>query len=819
MVTLRAPAGPVLRSTGNRPQLRATGSRAVLRSTGGAVRALLPTAKRVALGTSGGAVQLVNRQRVLRLGCGGGTGGGGLDIGGWYLVSDYDGNLANALAAIAADTGYGTLVVDQDVTLAANATVPSTVNLMGVPGATITRGAYDLTVEGPITCGTWQLFETDGAGNLKISGTQTTILPQWFGAFPGSGGCTEGVQAMLDAICQSPYTPSALFGDGDWYLHEVDIPNQYHPLLMGIDVGLTRILYDGDGGDDSYMIRKSQPTKTSAAPWGGFMNMQFRGWNTANDAVPHRGLWLSTAADDDNAMTDWGFKLENIQVLQCLIGIEMGTIVNLHMGRIRFDSIGWDGIKILGAMTQEARPVTIYRGTWDNAASPGATAALRAAGGIAEGAMGRRLVNIEEAHGLTVILKDWRIELNEQLDIAQAGDRPCLVRVKCSTAGGASVGLDDCVGFGNHLQGLVMVWAPNKDVNVRIRSHGFYYVRQGYICDDTTPPISIPTDAFEDINYQSTGSGIHRYCAWLGRNHMGMADHRPDHMVSYTYRKPYDITFRQGTKLVASGIGMSFQSGLTMFAGQTLDIGATTLTCADAELRWLVIDAAIRIPGADAGGADLDTTITDIDWYDNTITFADAVVTAVNDVDITNIPLTWDEVHVDLDTHMADDDVHLTTEQADKLDGLADPVAAPAVYSTDTQQDLPHSTWTLVDFEDEITDDDDLVTTGGSWHYDTPATGLYRVTLQLQVVPKTTPPSQATSATARVYIDGVAYSDQELAQEASDDSEDLINICGTLVLPLTEGDELDVRVKMETGQTFRNTVNGSYNALTIEQVT
>jgi hypothetical protein len=310
------------------------------------------------------------------------------------------------------------------------------------------------------------------------------------------------------------------------------------------------------------------------------------------------------------------------------------------MNRIRFDSIGYDCIHVKGDVTTENRPMVINYGTWDNGAAAALATALRtAAGDIAAGCMGRTFVNLDDATGISLACRGWRMEMNLLLDTS-VGNRPCVIRSNKGVTNSCRVNLDDFDGFAHADQGIVLIWAPDQPISYRIRSSSFNACRIAYLEEGGASKVCVPF-FYEEDQTRASPAFYMVHGMYLGRNYMGNTDSNPNLSASFAHRRPGDTVSVLGTRMVAAGIGSSPQSAVTYVAGASLVITDTTVVCAAAEAPNIVIGAAIRIPGAGVAGADLDTIITDFDWNTYTITFDDAVSTAVGPVDIVNIPLVW----------------------------------------------------------------------------------------------------------------------------------------------------------------------------------
>lgn len=93
------------------------------------------------------------------------------------LLSDYDGDLAAAIAAIGATERTLIINVAPD-TLTANATTPSTLHAHWLKGCVLDIDTYTLTFNGPLTAGKYQLFE--GTGTIAGAQNHLFIPDDWF---------------------------------------------------------------------------------------------------------------------------------------------------------------------------------------------------------------------------------------------------------------------------------------------------------------------------------------------------------------------------------------------------------------------------------------------------------------------------------------------------------------------------------------------------------------------------------------------------------------------------------------------------------------
>lgn len=132
-----------------------------------------------------------------------GTGFGDAAIGWGAVVAIVDGVLTRYASLAAAVTGIGanrcTVVVRDDITMAASATFPATATLRVENGARITTTGFTLTVNGSFSAGMRQCFA--GTGTVVFGARAVmVVVPQWWGATAdGTTDDTTALQAALTA--------------------------------------------------------------------------------------------------------------------------------------------------------------------------------------------------------------------------------------------------------------------------------------------------------------------------------------------------------------------------------------------------------------------------------------------------------------------------------------------------------------------------------------------------------------------------------------------------------------------------------------------
>jgi hypothetical protein len=116
----------------------------------------------------------------------------------WVTLADFAGNITSAIASFGANSA--TFIINQDVTISSNLTIPSTINVWVENGAVITvNGGVTLTINGSFLGYTNQVF--DGSGKVVFAATSVAaVLPEWFGAkADNSTDCTTAFAKTLAA--------------------------------------------------------------------------------------------------------------------------------------------------------------------------------------------------------------------------------------------------------------------------------------------------------------------------------------------------------------------------------------------------------------------------------------------------------------------------------------------------------------------------------------------------------------------------------------------------------------------------------------------
>ena len=300
------------------------------------------------------------------------------------------------------------------------------------------------------------LLMTTGLTIATTGAAEPWIVPQ-------AGDATEdfvrAMQSANSARGDASVGAAIFLPKGTYHIHE--LPWDGLTSFVGEEVGSTILKYNGKGGHGSHLIGLNKTD--GAVPFAGFYNMTIDGFNgtPGATAVAEHGCFLRSDID-------WGWKHENVQYVNCFgdaIRIE-GEVVNLHIDRIRWDNIGGWGIAIAGKITQENRPLSLSRFSYDNAIHPGPFQdAVRRMGLFDGKRWGHGVLKIEpHADGVSASLTDGRVELNHPCR-AEAG-LPSWVMMRHSGKGAAaSILLRNVKGFFHPDTPGVVVFAPTGGVS------------------------------------------------------------------------------------------------------------------------------------------------------------------------------------------------------------------------------------------------------------------------------------------------------------------------------------------------------------------
>lgn len=139
-----------------------------------------------------------------------------------------------------------------------------------------------------------------------------------------------------------------------------------------------------------------------------------------------------------------------------------------------------------------------------------------------------------------------------------------------------------------------------------------------------------------------------------------------------------------------------------------------------------------------------------------------------------------------------------------------------ARYSTNAGQSIPDSTTTIVNFEDKSFDSHGSVTTGASWKYTAPISGIYRVSSKI-LFTSTTTWTDGESVTLQLFRSGSAYSVLDYK-----DNYPAVGVYagagGSDTIRLNAGEYFDIRMYQTSGGTLSLHPSTEHNYCSIERI-
>lgn len=242
-------------------------------------------------------------------------------IGNVVMVSSYA-NLPAAITAIGSTECV--LMLDADIACGADATIPSTTELMGVNGSVITvASGKTLTVNGIITARS-QIFA--GSGSVTLSGSgKRKVWPEWFGAI--GDGSTDDTAAFQK--CVNTGAPIILGPGKSYVVENIDV------LIDNIHIIGTRPgnLWASTSGLGSALKAKSGA------------NYILRYGDSVSPAVNGHIIegvtFLGDAASQGAATDSYGVLLEygtQVTIRDCTFDKCGGAVVPVNADRLRLDN-------------------------------------------------------------------------------------------------------------------------------------------------------------------------------------------------------------------------------------------------------------------------------------------------------------------------------------------------------------------------------------------------------------------------------------------------------------------------------------------------
>ncbi len=453
-------------------------------------------------------------------------------------------------------------------------------------------------------------------------------------------GVTDDTAAIQAAIRESPtYPPERFrpvyFPPGNYLCHEVEWNGR--TTLVGFEVGNSVLTYNGDGGPGSTVLFYADE-RPGATPWGGFSNLTIGGQASysasSSKIAEHCFLRIGMTG------TDWGTKFENLYFLHCFgDAIDFGSseIVNIHMNRIRFDSIGGFCIRFSANDRHESRPVNINQFTVDNNPHRYSFAEAAKSQGYYDGThWGKGFLLLEDTGGVHFNISDGRIELNVPLLLHDT--RKAMIFVNQTFDGGnTSVRLENVHGYFRPTDAGVGVFAKEGRTNFTAAAS---QIRDSVALFEDYPAKKRISEMAHDVVYRTNNQqskGIH-----LQTSQIEVRDELPNHTVYNVYKRG-DVIFAEK---VSSGGPLGWvcvdKDDHWRAPSRPIYKGAVSFTAGSNEITVIVLNdmhlfmpgLAITLAGAGAAGADLDTFITEVSGEKHAFTVNDAPATSAELADV-----------------------------------------------------------------------------------------------------------------------------------------------------------------------------------------
>ncbi len=540
-----------------------------------------------------------------------------------YFGSQGDGSADDRAAFVLSDTAGSFLVTAGTYSIQSDITITN--DIVFAPDAILKPASgITITINGAIDSGEYQIFDIS-AGGIILTRNVDAVYLAWFGLDGADdSSALNAAIAASESSSSDRYAP-VILPPGDIYVNEIAWNN--NTSLIGAEVGNSRLLYNGSGGAGSAIVKNA--AVGGSTPFAGFYNITFVGWESTTDKIAEHCYKITGTTG-----TDWGAKFENVQFSQCFgdaIDLSNGIIVNLHMDRIRFDSVGGFGISIKTVASSENRPMSVKRFTLDNNITGGFLTRATTDGYYNGANWGKGVLKAIDTKGINMVFKDARIELNKNLITHDT--RRCMFFIDQTLAASiTSIVLDNILGFFQHADGGVAVFAKSSKTSCDFKGTT---ITAGAAFEDYAANV-VKHSFCKDFSYKFTiqqdqGIGIQE-------NQIEYRSSAPAGTVTNRYKRG-DIIFNSapsasgfiGWVCVSPTIGLSSPSNETLEADADATATSTTVTInTTTAMRKLFSYTAITIAGAGVAGADLDTYIADVDVDAGTITINTAASTTVS---------------------------------------------------------------------------------------------------------------------------------------------------------------------------------------------
>lgn len=282
---------------------------------------------------------------------------------------NYGTTLAAAITAIG--SSKVTLVVPPGTWTGDDLTIPATMGLRVLKGATITvSDGATLTINGPLSAGPYQVFTCTGTGKVVFgAGSVREAYPEWFGCTVAGSGVDNAaaLQKLVDALTPTDMTHGGVvrFGGGTYTITGPITVNgglQFKGLNQN-----TSIIYNNDtSGNNLFDLVNSRDATAPAPFFMTFEDLQIKGNGSSGEgiyAVAPFYLFINRCYIQNHGKRGinlilgsspyaWGEEIfiENSRIDgNQLGGIRLsGDIYNIHISNCTFNTDGYYGVYAAG---------------------------------------------------------------------------------------------------------------------------------------------------------------------------------------------------------------------------------------------------------------------------------------------------------------------------------------------------------------------------------------------------------------------------------------------------------------------------------------
>jgi hypothetical protein len=248
---------------------------------------------------------------------------------------DYIGNYSNSLSTAITSIGSTktTLIINTDVTQTQANVIPSTLQLFFLREGKVTLGAFNLTINGPMSGPNSQRFDDSGAGSVSFGlGSVKEVYPEWWGnnTTPGTTDMNAEIQSAINAVTS-----------GGVGIIPVSLPPE---VLMFSNLTLPpRLGMYGQGMWQTQLKRISGSTGNAIEDNGSANKIILHDFSIYGNSTTGTGIELGKNT------TQWGQGyLHNIHIRDIDIGFDLSVNV-AEIGRIDTQDTTTAGIKLVGS--------------------------------------------------------------------------------------------------------------------------------------------------------------------------------------------------------------------------------------------------------------------------------------------------------------------------------------------------------------------------------------------------------------------------------------------------------------------------------------